>query len=841
MIKSIHLKNWKVHSDTTIDFSKGVNILLGIMGAGKSSIIDAISFALFGTFPALNSGRVKLEELISNTNPNLKEASVTLVFDVNNVDYSVTRKINKKKGADALIEKDGKYLQTQPKRVNEEIESLLKIDYDTFIKAIYAEQNKLDSFLNMRKGERKKGIDEMLGLDHFSSVEENTTSVIGMINRVLKEDEQILNSSNITALKEQLQKLSLEKEETSKKIDKLKKDYAINKSNLIKLNESLKKIKLELDNKNKLNNELTNISSKIETLKSEVSKIPEIKEEGIQDLYNSKKLKVNEISIKLDELRKEQINLTKEIATANSEIKSNQKRLEDNEKIESQIKELEKENIKEKLEGKSKEIENLNIKIASNEGVLKETSNWLVELKKDISKCPVCDRDIDTDLKVKLIKEKEEQILVTKKAISDDKELLKNTKSENDILNLKKNKLEVLKEKLEDTESINKIILLLTKNSEKNEKELANINASIDENVKEIDTLRKEIKSIEEKVESIKREQIVYSNKEKSLNDLYKRRVNPIEIEADISKSKDSIEKNTAKLNEINSNIKTETEILDKIRNEIKAIEEKIEYIKRRKTINLEIQEDTKKLKAKKDEFDKITVSQEQLEKVQSDYNEVYSKVNSIKVEYESDKKYFNSLISQISDKLEQITRIEETSERTEKRRKMISQLEKFKTAIIETESGLREKLITSVNEVMYNLWPEIYPYTDYQSILLKVYKDDYNLEGIIIRDGKEKTISIDSFASGGERSVASLTLRIALGMVIVPNLKWIILDEPTHNLDSAGINKLISIFSETLPNIVEQIFIITHDENLKSVHFAKIYELERDKSTNNPTQILEL
>ena len=841
MIKSIHLKNWKVHSDTTIDFSKGVNILLGIMGAGKSSIIDAISFALFGTFPALNSGRVKLEELISNTNPNLKEASVTLVFDVNNVDYSVTRKINKKKGADALIEKDGKYLQTQPKRVNEEIESLLKIDYDTFIKAIYAEQNKLDSFLNMRKGERKKGIDEMLGLDHFSSVEENTTSVIGMINRVLKEDEQILNSSNITALKEQLQKLSLEKEETSKKIDKLKKDYAINKSNLIKLNESLKKIKLELDNKNKLNNELTNISSKIETLKSEVSKIPEIKEEGIQDLYNSKKLKVNEISIKLDELRKEQINLTKEIATANSEIKSNQKRLEDNEKIESQIKELEKENIKEKLEGKSKEIENLNIKIASNEGVLKETSNWIVELKKDISKCPVCDRDIDTDLKVKLIKEKEEQILVTKKAISDDKELLKNTKSENDILNLKKNKLEVLKEKLEDTESINKIILLLTKNSEKNEKELANINASIDENVKEIDTLRKEIKSIEEKVESIKREQIVYSNKEKSLNDLYKRRVNPIEIEADISKSKDSIEKNTAKLNEINSNIKTETEILDKIRDEIKAIEEKIEYIKRRKTINLEIQEDTKKLKAKKEEFDKITVSQEQLEKVQSDYNEVYSKVNSIKVEYESDKKYFNSLISQISDKLEQITRIEETSERTEKRRKMISQLEKFKTAIIETESGLREKLITSVNEVMYNLWPEIYPYTDYQSILLKVYKDDYNLEGIIIRDGKEKTISIDSFASGGERSVASLTLRIALGMVIVPNLKWIILDEPTHNLDSAGINKLISIFSETLPNIVEQIFIITHDENLKSVHFAKIYELERDKSTNNPTQILEL
>ena len=76
------------------------------------------------------------------------------------------------------------------------------------------------------------------------------------------------------------------------------------------------------------------------------------------------------------------------------------------------------------------------------------------------------------------------------------------------------------------------------------------------------------------------------------------------------------------------------------------------------------------------------------------------------------------------------------------------------------------------------------------------------------------------------------------MSMVIVPNLKWLILDEPTHNLDAQGISKMIEVFSNSLPSIVEQIFVITHDEALKQVHNARIYEFSRDKSINEPTKI---
>ena len=50
MITSLELTNWRTHSNTTLDFEKGTNVIIGVMGSGKSSIVNAITYALFGTF-----------------------------------------------------------------------------------------------------------------------------------------------------------------------------------------------------------------------------------------------------------------------------------------------------------------------------------------------------------------------------------------------------------------------------------------------------------------------------------------------------------------------------------------------------------------------------------------------------------------------------------------------------------------------------------------------------------------------------------------------------------------------------------------------------------------------
>ena len=48
MLKKIELGNFLSHSDTKLKFDKGVTVFVGHNGAGKSSIIDGITFALFG-------------------------------------------------------------------------------------------------------------------------------------------------------------------------------------------------------------------------------------------------------------------------------------------------------------------------------------------------------------------------------------------------------------------------------------------------------------------------------------------------------------------------------------------------------------------------------------------------------------------------------------------------------------------------------------------------------------------------------------------------------------------------------------------------------------------------
>src|SRR5271165_1391008 len=147
MIKSIELTNWKTHRHTVINFQKGVNVLVGVMGSGKSSIIDGISFGLFGTFPKLNHKRTTIEEIISNRPEVMDTAEVSIRFTIGGDEYRVTRKISRKESTISRIEKNGSYLQTQTARVNEEIEGIIKLNYDTFSRAVYAEQNRLDYFL----------------------------------------------------------------------------------------------------------------------------------------------------------------------------------------------------------------------------------------------------------------------------------------------------------------------------------------------------------------------------------------------------------------------------------------------------------------------------------------------------------------------------------------------------------------------------------------------------------------------------------------------------------------------------------------------------------------------
>lgn len=165
---------------------------------------------------------------------------------------------------------------------------------------------------------------------------------------------------------------------------------------------------------------------------------------------------------------------------------------------------------------------------------------------------------------------------------------------------------------------------------------------------------------------------------------------------------------------------------------------------------------------------------------------------------------------------------------------KLEEELAIYKNAVVETQVSLRASLIDAINTAMNEIWPMFYPYGNYPAIRLEVSDKDYLFE---VSDGGAWK-GLESMASGGERASAALTLRVALAMVLTPKLGWLILDEPTHNLDTDAIEMLSSALQVKVPQVVNQTFVITHEEGLMGSDFASSYRLSRDKEHNGDTKV---
>ncbi len=163
----------------TLDFT-GFDIacIAGSNGAGKSSLLDAITYALFGKAR-------KADETLINLHPDVKEARVEFVFDYETNRYRILRTIPR--GKTTLLEfqiaqgrpltADGLLSAVAWKPLTERsirdtqarIEETLRLDYDTFVNASFFLQGKADQFTQQRPAARKKILGSILGLETWET------------------------------------------------------------------------------------------------------------------------------------------------------------------------------------------------------------------------------------------------------------------------------------------------------------------------------------------------------------------------------------------------------------------------------------------------------------------------------------------------------------------------------------------------------------------------------------------------------------------------------------------------------------------------------------------------
>jgi len=153
----------------------------GHNGAGKSSLLDSITWALFG------EARGKSSDII-NLHPEVKAAEVAITFEHEGNTYRVQRTLPRNKstilefqvktqdGWRPLTEKTTRDTQAR-------IEQTLRLDYDTFVNASFFLQGKADQFTQQNPGKRKEVLSNILGLEMWEQYKNRSAERRKLIER----------------------------------------------------------------------------------------------------------------------------------------------------------------------------------------------------------------------------------------------------------------------------------------------------------------------------------------------------------------------------------------------------------------------------------------------------------------------------------------------------------------------------------------------------------------------------------------------------------------------------------------------------------------------------------
>ena len=388
LFKKIRWKNFLSTGQhfTEIDFQKNqTNLIVGTNGAGKSTILDALTFVLFNRpFRKINK-----PQLANSTNE--RDCLVEIEFSVNNKEYIVRRGI---KPSVFDIEVNGVVLHKEADdRANQKIleENILKVNYRSFTQIVILGSSTFVPFMQLATAHRREVIEDLLDIRIFSSMN-------ALVKDKIRQRKDLIRSLELKkdSLKD---KVKMQKNFIEQLENRGKDNINSNNQKIVSLIDEVDKYMLEnsvieesifgytkeqeevigaTDKLKKLGNLKGKISQKVSTITKEHKFFTEntvcptctqtIDEEfrlnKISDSQNNAKelqkgYKDLEESIKLEEERERQfIALSKEITKLNNDISQNNTRISSNQR---QVRDLESEiqTLTEQLENKNTEHEKL--------------------------------------------------------------------------------------------------------------------------------------------------------------------------------------------------------------------------------------------------------------------------------------------------------------------------------------------------------------------------------------------------------------------------------------------------------------------------------------------------
>ncbi len=804
IIKSVELRNIRSYTHGRIEFPRGKVVLLGDIGAGKSTILMAIEFGLFGLGDQDGSSLLRVNE---NT------GHVILEFEVDGKIYRISRSLKRKDGKvkqdKVIIEGNGDVLSMAPSDAKTYVLRILNYNEPSnpkarsiiFRYAIYTPQEEMKKILNANQEERKKTIRKAFRIEDYSNARDNALLLIKYLDE--RENYYRGEGEGISELKDKIDEIDkilrekeMEIEKRKIELDNIMKEIEKIVAKMEETNSTIMELKKFEGVLNSKRNELESYRSDLESLMNEINEKKKIYEEMLEKHVKHRPIKKfdytkeeidSEISRIDEEIRRknEMIGEMKRIQGQHSEIIKRIKELEDElrknstSKLEEQIQnirkeieglkvkrpEMSREEIDEIERNLEREIEELNDRRSQ---VKAKENDYRTIIESGI--CPTCDREVDPlDFEIKLsIKSKERNEL---------EEILKEKKKKREEIRRERENIvryERYLEKMKDLENLENSL------KEKNER-----NNEIGEKLIELKKREEELKDNEIKLNEIKNETEMLEGKKRKLKEIRKKVEEFEKMENEYRSEEIRLE-----------SMKNEIENLEKMK---KPLEEKIS-ITSREIADLELK--NLELKKKKVELDELKNRRDQMESSKAKINEELASLRSLRDER-------LNLREMIQRDLEKKERAIMLSERYREYSNWMREV--FIPAVESIEKSILEMRRSEFSE-SFQRW--FYMLVDDPTKSARI---DEDFTPIVEQDGYVQEMD---YLSGGERSAVALSYRLSLNSVvreaaIQGGENILILDEPTEGFSSEQIQKFPEILNQTRS---DQVIIVSHEQDISRI-----------------------
>ena len=775
IIRSLKLQNYRKYKDSLVEFPDGLFGILGKNGAGKTSLVEAIAWAIYG-----NKGSKTGSELIKREEADLEaDCGVELEFTLGSDSYHVTRKLRgRKQLAYSALSVNNQHQVEGTSAVTKYLSNKLGMDYNSFCTSIFTKQKELDALSDLSPSKRKERILKLLRIDSIDvaikklrSDKRNSEEIVKGIKATFQDIDE-LNSTLQNLKRDRIKKI--ENEIAEKNATNHAKEQRTKTKVMLDLQESKYTRYQSLDKNLKVDENTKLLTRKnIEEKDNELEELVSAEMKLKKILPELKPLKLTEIKKdKLDKLREkflQKSQLENQIRDTDTKINLlKAKEIQTDGKLK-KPEELvaEQKLIEDRIEAQEKKSKEFLIEIEQKKGLIgeykrqrKKQSEGLARIKElgSESKCPTCKKMIGDDLA----------------------QIIEHYTNEIEMLNVNiKSGTDSIKKLCDEWHNRNKVI-------DKTKQEKRSLENQITQNERLLETktnierqLEEEIYSkqnIQEKITNIGK--IEYSvGKHSNVKRL-------LENMLTLDKQRISLESKITRIPSITKSITALKTSISKIENSIEEVSNSIRSL----AFN---QEDYQKAKTKHGDADRY------FHKKEKDHINVKNELTAIEQK-------IITTTRQISDERDKRKQIE-------KQENNIKILGVLDSIFADFRIELISRIIPILSERSSRLFNKITE-GKYPSMTL-----DANYK-ILIEDGGRQ-FPLERF-SGGEEDLASLCLRIAISQVIEDRsgsdgISLIVLDEIFGSQDEARrssiLKALIGISSQ-----FRQIIVITHIDGVK-------------------------